>query len=390
MPKNKRSPDFNERIAFLKNAEKGTVDHLDIKEVLHELQVYKIELEMQNEELRTAQTELEKSRNKYLSLFETAPVGFFTFDKHGTILQANEKGAALLGMLQKKLPGKRFQQFIHPDYLHEFYTFFNDLQKSSKKKLSEVQLQHTSKYVQMEGLFLNDPDTGEFVCHVALLDVTLRKKQEEHYAQQKLRQQKETLNTILQAQEEERLRIAEALHNGLGQLLYAAKLKLEDIKDNTMVKQQIEEFLNDAITETRNLSFMLMPTLLKDFGLKIILEETARRFSTKTFRLECSITGLKSRLPAFQETVIFRIIQELLNNILKHAHASQAYISVKKQKDTILIKVKDNGQGFDTDETLSIAGGTGLKAINNRLLLLNGRMSISSRRGKGTTVTIVL
>ncbi|MCW3104774.1 MAG: domain S-box protein [Bacteroidetes bacterium] len=388
MPKKKRRLSINERIGFLKDPENADVSHLDIKELLHELQVYKIELEMQNEELRTAQHELEESRDKYLSLFETAPVGFFTLDKNGLILEVNEKGASLAGVPRKKLNGSRFQQFIHPDYLPAFHNFFTGPLHSSIK-VPEIQLINTGRFVQMEGLFLNSHTAG-LICQLALVDVTLRKKQEEQYAIQKLSQQKETLNTILQTQEEERLRIAEALHNGLGQLLYAAKLKLEDVKENKALKKQLQDFLNDAITETRNLSFTLMPTLLKDFGLKVILEETARRFSTEKFHLECKVTGFKTRLPGLQEIAIFRIVQELLNNVLKHSNATEALIHVKKQKENIHIKVKDNGKGFDAARKLQVKSGTGLATVSNRLQLLNGNMNIASECGKGTTVTIVL
>lgn len=382
---------FNERMLLLKNAEQQTdFDHLDIKELIQELQIYKIELEMQNDELRAAQNEIEKSRNKYLSLFENAPVGFFTLDNTGLILEANEKGSALLGVQHKKLLGRRFQQFIQPDFLIEFYNFFNGLQKSQKKDVSEIQLLNTEKYVQMEGVFLNNKNSENSICQVAIIDVTLRKKEEEQDAEQKFTQQKEILNTILQTQEEERGRIAEALHNGLGQLLYATKLKLEDIKENKKVKDQVLEFLDDAITETRNLSFVLMPSLLKDFGLKIILEETAKRFTTKTFKLECSVIGLKKRLPPEKETIIFRMIQELLNNILKHSNATEANILIKKQKKDLLIKIKDNGVGFNVDKTLSIDKGTGLKSVYNRLELLNGKIKILSKPKKGTTINITL
>src|SRR6476646_10851305 len=118
----------------------------------------------------------------------------------------------------------------------------------------------------MEGVLFSDSTEDNYTVQLALIDVTLRKQEEERTAQQKLVQQKEMLNVILQAQEEERIRISEALHNGLGQLLYATKLKLEDIKENKNIKMQISGLLNEAISETRNLSFLLMPSLLKDFG----------------------------------------------------------------------------------------------------------------------------
>jgi PAS domain S-box-containing protein len=363
-------------------------ENLNVKELIHELQIHKIELEMQNEELRSIQQEMEKSRNKYHSLFEMAPVGFFTLDAQGIVLETNEKAAALVGVPPGRLRGRRFAEFIHVDYLPVFYTFLKGLQKSLPKKISEIQFSLTSKFVQIEGVMLHHSKKNDFAYQLAIIDVTQRKKEEEKYALEKVLQQKKILNTILETQEEERINISEALHNGLGQLLYAAKLKIEDIKGNEKEKEKIQLFLDDAITETRNLSFLLMPTLLKDFGLKIILEETAKRISTNAFTLECIIIGLNKRLPNTLETSVFRIIQELLNNILRHANASCAVISVRKYSKKLIIVVKDNGGGFDVGQSEFIVKGTGLKSVYSRLELLNGTMEIQSEKGRGTTVTV--
>jgi PAS domain S-box-containing protein len=389
MKRAKKISGIDKRIRFLKKLESGVnVNDVIVKELIHELQTYKIELEVQNEELRAAQSELESSHNKYVSLFETAPVAFFTLDHNGVILEANEKGSVLLGIPVKKLQGHRFPEFIQPDHRLVFHSFFKGIEHGSKKEVTEIQLMNTNKYVQMEGVLYSGRDAGEFMMQLAIIDVTLRKKEEAKYAQEKLEQQKERLNTILETQEEERIRIAEALHNGLGQLLYATKLKMEDIKENKEVKAEVKEFLDEAISETRDLSFMLMPTLLKDFGLEVILDETAKRFSAKTFKLECHVLGLKQRLTNIQETASFRIIQELLNNILKHAKAKNATILVSKRKGKVELIVKDNGIGFDTEKILKKNRGSGLKSIHNRLDLLNGDIKINSRPNKGTTVTV--
>lgn len=389
MSRRKIMSPIEERIAYLKKSESGiNIDDVLVKELIHELQAYKIELEVQNEELRQVQNELAASHHKYLSLFESAPVGFFTLDHNGIILEANEKASALLVKTVKKLKGHRFLEFIHPEHRLFFHTFLKSMPQGIKKEVAEIRLLDSDRYVQMEGSLSSGKKAGDFIIQLAIIDLTLRKKEEAEYAQKKLEQQKERLNTILEAQEEERIRIAEALHNGLGQLLYATKLKMEDIKDNKDVKAEVKEFLDEAITETRNLSFTLMPTLLKDFGLQVILDETARRFSTKTLKLECHVLGLKERLSNIQETAAFRIIQELLNNIIKHSRAKSATILVSRRKGRVEIIVMDNGIGFDTEKILEKSGGSGLKSIHNRLDLLNGNIKINSKSNKGTVVTV--
>ncbi len=296
----------------------------------------------------------------------------------------------MAGLFAKKLKDRRLSEFIHEDYLLVFYNFLKGLQKPLPKKISEIQFFRTLKFVHIEGVILHFSKKNDFTYQLAVTDVTQRKKEEERYAKEKALQQKKLLNAILQTQEEERIKISEALHNGLGQLLYAAKLKIEDIEDNEREKKTIQLFLDDAITETRNLSFLLMPALLKDFGLKVILEETAKRFSTNTFTLECNVAGLKERLSNTIETTVFRIIQELLNNVLKHANATTATISVRKYKKKLVVVVKDNGCGFDVENSQSMLKGTGLKSVYSRLELLNGTMTIRSGRGEGTTVTVVI
>lgn len=366
-----------------------TSDDPKLNELIQELQIHKIELEMQNEELQMAQNELEMSRNKYLSLFEAAPVGFFTLDQNSFIMEVNEKGSALLGLPVRKLINKRFSEFIVPENVSVFYTFFTGLKGNKKQNVSEIRLANSLRYVQMEGILFNEPGNASFTVQLAIIDVTLRKLEEERYVQQKFEQQKQMLKTVMQAQEDERARIAEALHNGLGQLLYAAKLKMEDVKENKSVSLQIQDLLEQAIKETRNLSFLLMPSLLKDFGLSVILDETAKRFSTNTFKLKCTVAGIKDRLPVALETDVFRIIQELLNNVLKHSHATKANIHVKKDRKKILIEVKDNGLGFETKKLASFKG-SGINSIYNRLELMNGSISILSACGKGTTVKVVI
>ncbi|HEX8517199.1 MAG TPA: PAS domain-containing sensor histidine kinase [Bacteroidia bacterium] len=392
MAKNKRSSGIEERIKYLKKHEAGiNINDVIVKELVHELQTYKIELEVQNEELRSAQAELEESHSKYLFLFETAPVGFFMLDHNGMILEVNEKGSALLGQASKHALSHRFQEFIDPEHLITFYTFFKNVSRGSRKEVSEVRLHKTSRYVQMEGVISGKSSkNNKFTMQLAIVDVTQRKKDEAREAKNTLAQQKQILNTILDTQEEERIRIAESLHNGLGQLLYATRLKLEDIKGNGKVKSEVTGFLDEAIKESRDLSFILMPSLLKDFGLKITLEEIAKRFSTKNFKVECHVTGLKNRLPANLEIAVFRIIQELLNNVIKHAKATKAAVLVKKEKAGLKITFRDNGCGFDHEQTLKIRRGSGLSSVYNRLELLNGSLRISSKPGKGTTINVTI
>jgi PAS domain S-box-containing protein len=231
-------------------------------------------------------------------------------------------------------------------------------------------------------------------------DVTERKRMEEENLRMRLSQQKALLQTIMDAQEEERRRISESLHNGVGQILYATQLNLARIDLDKMplsleplrqVKQKTEQLLSDAIRETRNVSHELIPRLLQERGLAVAMEDFCRRFSHTGIQLACH--GLEERLDPYLETAIYRISQELVNNIAKHAGATRARIEVLREGGQVVIEAQDNGKGIDPDKALAPGEkgkGIGLKTIQDRVKLLEGRLSIEAAPGGGTLITISL
>lgn len=205
-------------------------------------------------------------------------------------------------------------------------------------------------------------------------------------------QQKEIIDLILQTQEQERKRIAESLHNGLGQLLYAIKLKFEGLglnnepNNNTKIPYQIESLLNEAIEQTRNISFELMPAILNDFGLKVTILELCKRIDQGTIKFNCSIS-IQSNIDSSLEIAIYRIVQELLNNVIRHSKATEADIIIEEQEAFMLIKVKDNGKGFNT-ESLDKVKGIGICSIRNRIKVWDGEFEIISSLTKGTEISL--
>jgi PAS domain S-box-containing protein len=214
-------------------------------------------------------------------------------------------------------------------------------------------------------------------------DITHRKKTQERHTMVMVKQQKDQARAVLVAQEEERKRIAEALHNELGQLLYITKLKVADNSREESVK-----LLEAAIDQVRTISFELMPGILRDFGLETALKDLARKkLAELEIRYSLQIEGLRKRPSSALEMAIFRMIQELLNNVVKHAKASHVNIEVANAGRNIVIKVEDNGIGF-TRQASSRNKGFGLGSIENRIELLNGTFEITSAPGGGTKVFI--
>ncbi|MBC6989536.1 PAS domain S-box protein [Hymenobacter sp. BT491] len=230
----------------------------------------------------------------------------------------------------------------------------------------------------------DDAVTGTLIT---IRDVTERNRMEEENTRLKLRQQQEVLSAIMSTQEAERKRISEALHNGVGQLLYATKLHIENHSSNIQKHTAALALLEEAITATRNISFELTPGVLEDFGLKSGLQELVKRIPKTSLDVHLHLVGLSKKRPKLIETAIYRMVQELLNNIMKHAQAKEVFVHVVHEDHQVLISVEDDGVGFEVREDVPMRG-IGLAGIRNRVDLLGGTLTIDSRPGRGTIVSI--
>ena len=226
---------------------------------------------------------------------------------------------------------------------------------------------------------------------IMVRDVTERDRRAEEATRLRLRRQQEVLAAILDTQETERKRIAEALHNGLGQLLYATKLSLDGRDELSAPARESLKLLDEAIRTTRTISFELTPGILEDFGLPTALEELAKRIAPAGLPVHLHLTGLDQRLRPPVEITVYRVVQELLNNVMKHAAATEVTVHVARENGRIEMSVEDNGRGF---EPASLATqpltGIGLAGVRNRVALLGGELAIHSRLGQGTIVSFEL
>ena len=223
---------------------------------------------------------------------------------------------------------------------------------------------------------------------IILRDVTERERLTEEATQLRLRQQQEVLAAILATQETERKRIAEALHNGLGQLLYAAKLSLSGPGDLSPASRDSLRLLEEAIRTTRTISFELTPGILEDFGLRTALEALVKRLAPARLPVHLHLRNLDQRLPALVEIAVYRTVQELLNNVMKHAQATEVEVHVAHEAGRLYVSVEDNGSGFEpavlAAEPLA---GIGLAGVRNRVVLLGGELAVRSQRGRGTIIS---
>ncbi|MCP2027995.1 signal transduction histidine kinase/ribosomal protein S20 [Flavobacterium sp. HSC-32F16] len=194
---------------------------------------------------------------------------------------------------------------------------------------------------------------------------------------------------LIQGEEMERKRIARDLHDGLGSMLSGVKIHLNLAKkENAETVNNVDTLLDNSIKELRNISQNLMPETLLELSLEHALRDLCAANSNSVTKIEYQyLVNKKSRLPKNYEIMIYRIIQELVNNALKYAKASQVLVSCSQNKDVFFITVEDNGVGFNVAEAKR-KNGMGLKNINNRVEFLSGKLEIDSKINQGTSVYI--
>ena len=225
-----------------------------------------------------------------------------------------------------------------------------------------------------------------------------RLRREVEFAQE--RQQLERLRSqaVLEAEEAERRRIGSDLHDGVGQLLTAAKLNLHALGEQLHLQtegqqvmlQNALDVVDESFREVRTISHNLMPNALIKRGLAQAVRDFLSKISPDDrLKIQLEVVGLDrgGRLEATVENVLFRVIQELAQNIVKHAQATQLTLQIIRREQELTIMVEDNGVGFDP-AGLGEEAGIGLKNIESRMAYLGGRAEFDSSPGRGTTVTL--
>jgi signal transduction histidine kinase len=205
--------------------------------------------------------------------------------------------------------------------------------------------------------------------------------------------QQEFAARLIVAQEDERNRIAGALHDGISQDLiitkFRAAMAMKDGREAETHMKEILDTVSDSIEEVRRMSRDLRPTQLERVGLTATLGSMLRGVEESTeLTVDAHIDTVDGLLSADGEIGLYRIAQEAVNNILKHADASKAELQLQKDGDSLRLVVHDDGKGFDTETTVQdgTGGGLGLRGIRERAHMLGGMLRIESAPGKGTTL----
>ena len=348
--------------------------------------------------------ELEKRMEEcYALAISAGKVGVWDWNIQAKTMNLDRKLKSMIGYGDKELDSKinDWQKYIHP----------NDIQKLIQTaklywtgSIPVFEIEHrvihrdkTVYWFLARGHVIHDDKGQPYRMIGTDTDITDIKKAEE--ADKKLKEKNIRAAAIVEAQENERRRIARELHDGLGQILTGIKFNIETFEkivssQNQNVVQRctdISNLLNNAISEVQRISYNLMPRVLDDFGLTPALELICYQISQQNgIFVKFKTTNFSGRLKPQTETGLYRIVQEGLNNIVKHAKAKEAYVKLNRQDSRFILIIEDNGKGFLPDEKGRGIGGMGLMNMRERVDALNGTLIIDSKIDTGTKIIVNL
>lgn len=264
----------------------------------------------------------------------------------------------------------------------------NELQKEQSEKalLSQKNAENQLKIQRSRSIFIVIISAVLLITIVIIWIINRRRLEKEKQFSKDLAFEKEIgLQKTLAAQEEERKRIAKDLHDGIVQDIVAIKLNLNS--EGTVNKTDLIGKLDKTAAEIRELSHQMMPYALKELGLIDAIEDLCNKLlPAANINYEIEVVGdLKNRFPEIIEITIYRVLQELLNNLIKHSGASQMNITFTLRNKFFTIIMEDNGKGFETNKKSS---GIGISNMKSRISSLNGEMKIESEIGQGTMFII--
>jgi len=200
---------------------------------------------------------------------------------------------------------------------------------------------------------------------------------------------------VVNAQEQERKRLSRELHDDLGQALIAHMLRLQNLRaeihiENELINRELDGLIadtNQTIGKMRQLAQDIRPTMLDTLGLKTTLQNHCREYSIRTsLPVTLEIDEKLPELSDIYSITLYRLLQETLTNVIKHSKANHVWVELTMDEQEIILTVQDNGRGFIMDETAT-AKGLGLTGLHERLLLVGGNLLVTSAHGKGTIIS---
>jgi len=328
-------------------------------------------------------TEVLKEREEHLSHFYEATLDGIVLHENGKMVLFNKALAVITGYGQEELNNKKIQELID---IKE-----NPLKNDHQKVFSYETICNRKGGMKfpVEIQESNIDFKGRIIIATVIRDISQRKNVENELKSER----EKRLSALIDGQELERQRFSRELHDGLGQQLIAMKLKFENTINQNWEETKKNLFVlldqfDKIIDEVRRISENLMPSILKEFGLDNALKTLSKAFSQLSgIKVNYDSIGMFDKIDDKTKTYLYRISQEALNNIIKHAAATEINIQLIELSGNLRLIIEDNGKGFIFNDNF-VSEGNGIYHMKERVNLINGLISIDSTLGKGTIITI--
>jgi PAS domain S-box-containing protein len=365
-------------------------------QLFEQSQRYVAELEEILVERKRAEVALRESEERYRELFENAKDAIYVHDLEGTYLKANRAAEELSGYTREEIVGHQYTEFIaeeHVNFVRK--TFCAKLAQQGETSYEVDVIAKDGRRVPVEVSSRAIYENGQIVGVQGMArDITERK-----LAQDTLQM---FSRQLIEAQEDERRRIARELHDQIGQILTAVKMNLHTVQRfnlaaeaGSYVKDNIEA-VDEALRLVRDLSIDLRPPVLDDLGLVTALGWYVDRYTQRTglnVDIVAELPDPNERFSRELETACFRIAQEALTNVVRHASASKVALQLTRTAKTLTLVVKDNGVGFDLKSLRKRSPRTatlGLVSMQERAHAAGGTLEIDSTPSRGTRIRFIV
>jgi PAS domain S-box-containing protein len=408
----------------------------DTQRILHQLQVHQIELELQNEELKKAKDEVDAGLKKYTDLYEHSPAGYFTLSANGTIRLMNLTGASMVGIERSQLMGRRFGILVSPEHRPAFNTFlkrafavrnklsrdFGLVSKGQSPQTVRIEVQRLPSGLECRAVVVDisehqraeetqrrlevatasNSELQREIIKREMVEAALKKS--EGNARRLLRDSEKMQlqlrimsHRILRVQEEQRKAISRELHDHISQTLIGinlhmtafAKAAKKEPRHALRSVAPMRKLVTRAVETVHRFAQDLRPAMLDEIGLVPSLTTYLSGFD-KPKGLQIQFKAFAREIPLDNEkrTVLYRVAQEALVNVAKHARATKVEVTILSVPKGVCLEIADNGKSFDVEriKRKEMGNHLGLISMRERVGMVGGDFKIESKKGTGTII----